>query len=114
MANPTNERVFRESDGALRMYVRDEVRPRGGPGRLFVGVEDRVVITRFVPDTEEVVGELVNDTAGRAEAGAWEVKHDTARRERDAMALAMRQACEWLSPTQGADLKALYLKLMKS
>lgn len=96
------------------MYVRHEKRENQGDGVLLVGVMNRVVITRFVPEGEDVPGELVNDTAGRVEAVVWKAEHELAVRERDAMAHAMRQACEWLSPSQAEDLKALYLKAVKA
>jgi hypothetical protein len=105
--------LFLDPAGHLMMYVRHEEREKSGKGILLVGVEGRIVVTRFVSEGEEIPGELVNDEAGRVEAVVWKAEHELATRERDAMALAMRQACEWLSPTQGEDLKALYLKAVK-
>lgn len=94
------------------MFVRYEER-QGVAGRLLVGVDNRVVVTRWTPNTEAVEGELVNDTAGRAEGAFFLLECEQVKRKHDAMQQAMRQAVAWLSPTQAEDLRELYRKTLK-
>lgn len=105
--------VYQTANGrGLLLFVREEER-RGVNGYLLVGTRLGVVYTYWLPTTDPIPGELVNDTDGRAEAQLSLIEREQAERERDAMKTAMRQAVEWLSPTQADDLRKLYNKIIR-
>lgn len=96
------------------LYVRREERQHKGEGVMLAGVRDGVIYTIFVPEGSEIDGELVNDTAGRTEAQIHYLEREVVECERDAMMAAMMQAVDWLSPSQAADLRSLYIKKRKA
>jgi len=101
--------VVRHPNGTLMLWVRTEER-RGEAGNLYVSTRADVVYTSWVKDGEEIPGELVNDTAGRAEAEVWRELLRENEAKIAALALVLKQACLWLAKSQAADLRALYVE----
>lgn len=105
--------AFRNKQGDLLLYVRREVQ-EGVDGVVLAGVgAGGVIFTRFYPSNTEIPAELVNDTAGRAEAALFRFELAGVEHEKAALIATMKQAIELLSPSQAGDLRALYFKTLE-
>jgi hypothetical protein len=91
------------------LYVRSEER-EGVLGHLCVGVTNNAVYTRWVSVYDAIPGELVNDTAGRAEAAVFLAHEKQVEREKEALVNVIEKALEWLSPSQADELRQLFVK----
>lgn len=111
---PGPGQAFRNQQGELLLYVRREVQD-GSEGVVLAGVgAGGVIFTRFYPSNTEIPAELVNDTAGRAEAALFRYELACTEHEVAALTATMKQAVELLSPSQAEHLRAFYFKRLKA